>query len=139
VYRQFTLRQGRLCVGGSPGTRSLRGRKYPYCKNATAVHYSVLFRCVVPTMRLKRTENCPRCATFSLRVFLPRRLLARISHQDHGSRRRTKPACLTRWTSPHLIFESTKDFTQSAIHKVIPLLRKILCGSKSRRDHLVPW
>ena len=61
--------------------RSLRGRKYPYCKSATAVHFSVLFRCVVPTMRLKRTENCPRRATFSLRVFLPRRLLARISHQ----------------------------------------------------------
>ena len=56
-------------------TRSLRGRKYPYCKSATAVHFSVLFRCVVPTMRLKRTENCPRRATFSLRVFLPRRLL----------------------------------------------------------------
>ena len=36
-------------------------------------------------------------------------LLARISHQDHGSRRKMKPACLTRWTSPHLIFESTKD------------------------------
>ena len=64
--------------------------------------------------------------------------LARISHQDHGSRRRTKPACLTRWTSPHLIFESTKHFAQSAIHKVIPLLRKMLCGSRSRRDHLVP-
>ena len=61
--------------------RSLRGRKYPYCKSATAIHFSVLFRCVVPTMRLKRTENCPRRATFSLRVFLPRRLLARISHQ----------------------------------------------------------
>ena len=63
--------------------------------------------------------------------------LTRISHQDHG--RRTEPAGLTRWTSPHLIFESTKYFAQSAIHAVIPLLRKILCESKSRRDHLVPW
>jgi len=26
-------------------------------------------------MRLKRSENCPRCGTFSLRIFLPRRLL----------------------------------------------------------------
>ena len=88
--------------------------------------------------------------------------LARISHQDHGSRRRSKPACLTRWTSPHLIFESTKHFAQSEIHSVIPLLRKILCDksvwngfgpqgdpegvkyrdvfhqSKSLRDHLAP-
>ncbi|MGB5520257.1 MAG: hypothetical protein WBO73_17610, partial [Gammaproteobacteria bacterium] len=30
----------------------------------------------VPTVHLKRTENCPRRATFSLRVFLPRRLPA---------------------------------------------------------------
>ncbi len=65
--------------------------------------------------------------------------LARISHQDHGSRRRMEPACLTRWTSPHLIFESTKHFTQSEIHSVIPLLRKILCEPKSLRDHLAPW
>ena len=65
-------------------------------------------------------------------------VLTRISHQDHGSRRRMEPACLTRWTSPHLIFESTKDFAQSAIHIVITLLRKILCESKSRRDHLAP-
>ena len=56
--------------------RSLRGRMHPYCKSATVVHFSVLFRCVVPTMRLKRTESRPRRATFSLRVFLPRRLLA---------------------------------------------------------------
>jgi hypothetical protein len=32
-------------------------------------------------MRFKRTENCPRRATFSLRVFLPHRLLGRVSHQ----------------------------------------------------------
>ena len=64
--------------------------------------------------------------------------LTRICHQDHGSRRRPKPACLTRWTSPQLIFESTKNFAQSEIHKVIPLLRKILCASKSRRDHPAP-
>jgi len=61
--------------------RSLRGRKYPYCKSATVVHFSILSRCVVPTMRLKRTENCPRRATFSLRVFLPRRLLGYQSHR----------------------------------------------------------
>ena len=40
---------------------------------------------------------------------------------------------------PSLDFECTKPFAQSAIHKVIPLLRKILCTSKSRRDHLAPW
>ena len=91
------------------------------------------------------------------------KLLARISHQDYGRRRRMEPACLTRWTSPHLIFESTKHFAQSEIHPVIPLLRKILCDksvwngfgphgdpggvkyrdvfhqSKSLRDHLAPW
>ena len=27
-------------------------------------------------MRLKKSKTCPRCATLSLRIFLPRRLLA---------------------------------------------------------------
>ena len=49
-----------------------------------------------------------------------------------------QPAGITSWASPHLIFESTAHFAQSAIHAVIALLRKMRCESKSRRDHLAP-
>jgi hypothetical protein len=39
-------------------------------------------------------------------------------------------------TSPHLFFESTENFLNSAIHTVIPLLQKIPCKSKALRDDL---
>ncbi len=50
--------------------------------------------------------------------------LARISHQDGG---------------PRLFFESTRNFLQSEMCTVIPLLQKILCESKALRDHPAPW
>ena len=98
------------------------------------------------------------------------RKLALHSNRSYGYAFRSR-AALTN-TSPHVLpggemiaprFESTKDFAQSEIHKVIPLLRKILCDksvgngfgpqsdpegvkyrdvfhqSKSLRDHLAPW
>jgi hypothetical protein len=37
-------------------------------------------------------------------------------------------------TGPRLLFESTRDFLQSAIRTVIPLLQKIPCESKALRD-----
>ncbi len=37
-------------------------------------------------------------------------------------------------TGPHLFFESTRYFLQSAIRTVIPLLQKIPCESKALRD-----
>jgi len=43
-------------------------------------------------------------------------------------------AFLTRMTGPRLFFESTRDFLQSAIRTVIPLLQKIPGESKALRD-----
>jgi hypothetical protein len=37
-------------------------------------------------------------------------------------------------TGPRLFFESTRNFLQSAIRTVIPLLQKIPCESKALRD-----
>jgi hypothetical protein len=37
-----------------------------------------------------------------------------------------------------LLFESTRNFLQSAIRTVIPLLQKIPCESKALRDHPAP-
>jgi hypothetical protein len=41
-------------------------------------------------------------------------------------------------TGPRLLFESTRDFLQSAIRTVIPLPQKIPCESKVRRDYPAP-
>jgi hypothetical protein len=41
-------------------------------------------------------------------------------------------------TGPRLLFESTRDFLQSAIRTVIPLHQKIPCESKALRDYPAP-
>ena len=58
-----------LCIYRAParahvvGARSLRGRRSTGCGGATSVRFSVRFRCVAPTTRLKQTKNRPRIDT----------------------------------------------------------------------------
>ena len=43
-------------------------------------------------MLLKRSKNCPRCGTFSLRIFLPRRPLVRSKPDYSNLVKRAEPA-----------------------------------------------
>ena len=47
-----------------------------------------------------------------------------------------QPAFLTGVTFPHLYFESTGHFLNSAIHTIIPLVQKNSRKSKALRDQL---
>src|SRR5690606_28326722 len=62
--------------------RSLRGRSQPGCGIATLIVYAVrmfdAFWPVEPLRAGKPSKIRPRAATFSLRLFLPRRLLAAV-------------------------------------------------------------
>jgi hypothetical protein len=81
-------------------------------------------------MRLKGTESCPRRATFSLRVFLPRRLQARISHQAASN----TDNALAHWCRARKIKDTVCSSSEPITVQAGLRVRKLALHSNSVRD-----